>query len=97
MAGGQADSHKIQGIGANFEPKNFHREFVDEILPITNEDALEMAKILPAKEGILSGISGAANLCAAIKVSERPENEGKRIVTIIPDCGDHYLSCGIWQ
>lgn len=97
LAGGQAASHKIQGIGANFEPKNFHREFVDEILPITNEEALEMAKILPAKEGILSGISGAANLCAAIKVSERPENEGKRIVTIIPDCGDHYLSCGIWQ
>lgn len=97
LAGGQANSHKIQGIGANFEPKNFHREIVDEILPITNEEALEMAKILPAKEGILSGISGAANICAAIKVSERPENEGKRIVTIIPDCGDHYLSCGIWQ
>ena len=97
LANGQAGPHKIQGIGANFEPKNFHREFIDEILPIKNEEALEMAKILPAKEGILSGISGAANICAAIKVSERSENKGKRIVTIIPDCGDHYLSCGIWE
>lgn len=97
LAKGQAGPHKIQGIGANFEPKNFHREFIDEILPIKNEEALEMAKILPAKEGILSGISGAANICAAIKVSKRPENKDKRIVTIIPDCGDHYLSCGIWE
>lgn len=97
LAKGQAGPHKIQGIGANFEPKNFHRELIDEILPIKNEEALEMAKILPAKEGILSGISGAANICAAIKVSKRPENKDKRIVTIIPDCGDHYLSCGIWE
>lgn len=97
LAGKQAGSHKIQGIGANFEPKNFHREFIDEIIPIKNEDAIEMAKLLPAKEGILSGISGAANICAAIKISQRTENKGKRIITIIPDCGDHYLSCGIWE
>ena len=97
LATGQAGAHKIQGIGANFVPKNFAKELIDEIIPIRNEDALEMTKKLPITEGILSGISGAANICAAIKLSARPENKGKNIVTIIPDCGDHYLSCGIFQ
>ena len=69
---------------------------IDEIIPITNEDALEMTKKLPTTEGILSGISGAANICAAIELSKRPENRDKNIVTISPDCGDHYLSCGIF-
>ena len=96
LAGGQAGPHKIQGIGANFVPKNFSKELIDEIIPVTNEDALEMTKKLPATEGILSGISGAANIWAAIELSKRPENKGKNIVTIIPDCGDHYLSCGIF-
>jgi len=96
LRGGDAASHKIQGIGANFVPKNFYREFIDEILPVKDESALDMAKLLPVKEGILSGISGAANICAAIELSRRPENKGKRIVAIIPDCGDHYLSCNIW-
>ena len=96
LAGKNAGAHKIQGIGANFVPKNFAPELIDEILPVKNEDALEMTKQLPRTEGILSGISGAANICAAIELSKRPENKGKNIVTIIPDCGDHYLSCGIF-
>ena len=96
LAGGQAGPHKIQGIGANFVPKNFAKELIDEIIPVKNEDALEMAKVLPKTEGILSGISGAANVWAAVELSKRPENKGKNIVTIIPDCGDHYLSCGIF-
>lgn len=96
LAGNPAGAHKIQGIGANFVPKNYNSELTDEIIPVKNEDALEMTKILPTKEGILSGISGAANIWAAIELSKRPENEGKNIVTVIPDCGDHYLSCGIF-
>ena len=56
-----------------------------------------MTKFLPQKEGILSGISGGANVCAAIELSNRTENKGKTIVTVIPDCGDHYLSCGIFN
>lgn len=97
LAGRQAGAHKIQGIGANFAPANFHREFIDEIIPVKDEDALKTAEVLPETEGILSGISGGANIFAAVELSKRPENKGKRIVTIIPDCGDHYLSCNIWK
>ena len=96
LAGGQAGPHKIQGIGANFIPKNYAAELIDKIIPVKNEDAIEMTKKLPSTEGILSGISGAANIWAAIELSKRPENKGKNIVTVIPDCGDHYLSCGIF-
>ncbi|MCM1339846.1 MAG: cysteine synthase A [Muribaculaceae bacterium] len=96
LAGGDAGAHKIQGIGANFVPGNFDSTLVDEIIPVKNEDALEMVKLLPKMEGVLSGISGAANVWAAVELSKRPENRGKRIVTVIPDCGDHYLSCGIF-
>ena len=98
VLGGQAAGvHKIQGIGANFVPGNFDKTLVDEVLPIKINDAIEMTKFLPQKEGILSGISGGANVCAAIELSNRTENKGKTIVTVIPDCGDHYLSCGIFN
>jgi cysteine synthase A len=97
LAGKNAGSHKIQGIGANFVPANFDRSVIDEIIPVKNEDAIETMKKLPACEGVLTGISGAANVWAAIELSKREENKGKRIVTIIPDCGDHYLSCGIFD
>jgi len=96
LAGKSAAPHKIQGIGANFVPKNFDKTLIDEIIPVKDEDALSMMKELPKKEGILCGISGAANIFATIGVSQRKENEGKTIVTIIPDCGDHYLSCGAY-
>lgn len=98
VLGGQAAGvHKIQGIGANFVPGNFDKTLIDEVLPIKSNDAIEMTKFLPQKEGILSGISGGANVCAAIELSNRTENKGKTIVTVIPDCGDHYLSCGIFN
>lgn len=97
LAGKPASSHALQGIGANFVPANYDAELTDEIIPVKDEDALEMTRLLPKKEGILSGISGAANICATVELSNREENAGKNIVTIIPDCGDHYLSCGIWN
>lgn len=97
LSGKPASSHALQGIGANFVPANYDAELTDEIIPVKDEDALEMTRLLPKKEGILSGISGAANICAAVELSNREENAGKNIVTIIPDCGDHYLSCGIWN
>ena len=96
LAGKGAAPHKIQGIGANFKPANYNDSVIDEIIPVKDEDAFAVMKNLPAKEGILTGISGAANVWAAIEVSKRQENRGKTIVTVIPDCGDHYLSCGIF-
>lgn len=96
LAGKSAGAHKIQGIGANFVPGNYDKSLVDEIIAVKDEDALSMTKLLPVNEGILSGISGAANVWAAVELSKKDENFGKNIVTVIPDCGDHYLSCGIF-
>ncbi len=97
LNGKTSATHKIQGIGANFIPNNYDANLVDEILPVKDEDAINMTQMLPKTEGILSGISGGANVWAAIELSKRQENKGKTIVTIIPDCGDHYLSCGIFN
>lgn len=96
LNGKQGAPHKIQGIGANFIPGNYDATVVDEIIPVKDEDAIYMTKLLPQKEGILSGISGGANIHAALELAKRPENNGKYIVTVIPDCGDHYLSCGLF-
>ena len=96
LGGKSAGAHKIQGIGANFVPENFDKTLVDEVMSVTSNDAIEMTKLLPQREGILSGISGGANVFAAVELAKRTENKGKTIVTIIPDCGDHYLSCGIF-
>ena len=96
MAGKGSANHKIQGIGANFVPEIYDDALVDEIIPVRDEDAISMMQMLPKNEGILSGISGAANVWASIELSKREDNKGKTIVTIIPDCGDHYLSCGIF-
>ena len=96
LGGKSAGAHKIQGIGANFVPENFDKTLVDEVMSVTSNDAIEMTKLLPQREGILSGISGGANVFAAVELAKRTENQGKTIVTIIPDCGDHYLSCGIF-
>lgn len=97
LNGKTSAAHKIQGIGANFIPNNYDANLVNEILPVKDEDAINMTQMLPKTEGILSGISGGANVWAAIELSKRQENKGKTIVTIIPDCGDHYLSCGIFN
>lgn len=96
LAGNEAGAHKIQGIGANFVPKNYDKSIVDGIIPVKNEDAINTTITLPKTEGILSGISGGANIFASIELSNKKEFENKNIVTIIPDCGDHYLSCGIF-
>lgn len=97
LGGGQAGAHKIQGIGANFRPQNFDCDLTDEIFPVKNEDATETARNLGIKEGILAGFSGGANVFAAIELSRRPENEGKLIVTILPDSGDRYLSSELYN
>ena len=97
LAGGQAGPHKIQGIGANFIPQNFDKNVIDEIIPVKNEDAIETARNLSKKEGILSGFSGGANIWAAIELSKRPENKGKLIVAILPDCGERYLSSELYS
>lgn len=97
LAGNQAAPHKIQGIGANFIPKNFDRSVVDEIMPVKNEDAIITARNLSQKEGILSGFSGGANVWAAVELSKRSENKGKLIVAILPDCGERYLSSELYS
>lgn len=97
LAGKNAGAHKIQGIGANFIPKNFDKDVIDEIFPVTNDDAIETAKQIARQEGILCGISSGAAMYAAIKLSEREENRGKLIVVILPDTGERYLSSELFS
>ena len=97
LGGGKAGPHKIQGIGANFRPENFAGKFIDEIFPVKNEDAVDAARKLSTQEGILAGFSGGANVFASIELSKRPENKGKLIVTVLPDCGDRYLSSELYN
>ena len=97
LSGGKAGPHKIQGIGANFVPANFDRSVVDEILTITNEAAIEQARFLAKREGILCGISGGAAVAGSLQLAARPEYQGKRIVCILPDTGERYLSTDLMQ
>lgn len=92
LSGGKPGPHKIQGIGAGFVPDVLNVDIIDEVIQVANEDALETARQLASKEGILSGISGGANVWAAVQLSQQQENEGKVIVTFICDTGERYIS-----
>ena len=94
---GYAAPHTIQGIGANFVPDALDRSVIDEIIDITDERAKEVARELAKAEGLLCGISSGAALAAAIEVAERDENAGKRIVVILPDGGERYMSTGLFD
>lgn len=94
---GQAGAHQIQGIGANFIPKNYDATVIDEVLTVKNEDAITTARELANKEGIFVGISSGAALSAAIELSKREENKNKLIVAILPDTGMRYLSSAMFE
>lgn len=94
---GTAGPHKIQGLGANFIPEVLDQELLDEVIAITNEDAIETSRKVAAAEGILGGISAGANIKAALEVAARPEAEGKNIVVIVPDFGERYVSSVLYE
>jgi len=94
LSGGSPGPHLIEGIGAGFVPGIYDSDTVDEVLQVTNDDAIATAKGLAKTEGLLAGISAGANVSAARQIASRPENTGKRIVTIICDTGERYLSTG---
>ena len=97
LSKGEAGPHKIQGLGANFVPGTLDRNIVDEIITVTNEDAVATSRELAVKDAILGGISTGANIKAALELAERPENEGKTIVAIVCDFGERYVSTVLYE
>jgi cysteine synthase A len=97
LSGGAKGPHKIQGIGAGFVPEILNVEIIDEILTVTNTNALETARSLARLEGILCGISSGAAAWAALQLARRPENRGKQIVVILPDTGERYISTDLFD
>jgi cysteine synthase A len=92
LSGGPPGPHRIQGIGAGFVPSILNRDVIDEIVPVTDDDAIETARALARREGVSAGISAGAAVWASLQIAGRPEAKGKRIVTVIPDAGERYVS-----
>ena len=92
LSGGEPGTHKIQGIGAGFIPDVLDRSVIDEVIPVGDDDALDTAELCARREGLLVGFSAGAAIYAALQVARRPEMAGKRVVTIVPDSGERYMS-----
>lgn len=97
LSTGKAGPHKIQGLGANFIPETLDRKVLDEIIPVSSDDAVRVARELGTKEGILGGISSGANVWAALELAKREENAGKTIVTLVTDYGERYVSTILYE